>query len=983
MVAFLDVAHPQRPFIMQGAGLGIAALPLGGFAAPVPAAHLSPPAPRSHPTPAPAPAPSSPVEPPAEVAGPAPPVAAVALAMAVEPHVGPPLNLAGAVVPRTFGQARRIYDKQGADSLPALLAYLDTRPEPADFGRTHYLIGLIRLTEGRGRAARAAFDVAAPHLAAIADDIEYHRAESAFVAGDLFGARKAFWKFLARHADSQWAPRVRFRLADIDFAMGEHGRARTQYQELLGRYPEYPGIAMTQFNIARCQEALGNRRTAAADYRDLTIAMRDPDVARRAEAALKRLSVDEVEPPPLTYAERLSWAKSLSYWKRWEASEALFAPLLDDLRTKRSGDDRLAEAHYWRGRNLFAWERYENALLELRAAQDAGIGSRVHSWLARTYERLGQPTEAATVYARFKHGADLDDKLQDMYFDEARYDLARAHLLRLFEQRPWLTRKFHYKWRLTWLNLRQGRLEEAAKGFEELSAGKGRSRWQARYWWGRTLERLGRPDEARQQYRSITERITTSYYALQADNRLRDLDHPPTPGPARRPVAEYLGQGLPLAAPPSAPAPWARRPRRRPTLAHGSRRLVDGLADAEVRPPPPSLPHGLSRGGAKVEWDDDAGEEAAASHAADDDGAEDPPGAEVALVGGSVEPLPEEAELSVSAYSPSDSADVVFNRLVRKYGDLFPQLRRAREMAQFGRWWDVRRDLESALHEVREVRRNGSGKLARLTSALGGSFIDHREHKKGLWGSDLVYSLAPASVTAVSGKRRRQLSRLRGGFYRDLGAGFAYSGAYHYAKKYLLLSGEHNRVRPDGSPKDRALWARAYPRAYEELVLRYSIENGVPPYLMWAVMTVESSHYPAAVSRANARGLMQVIPKTGYLVGRLMGLEGWSAAKLVEPEVAIRFGCWYMAQLLEKFRGQEPLAIAAYNGGPHNVAYWLKRKGDLPLDEFVEEMRFTQARGYTKKVLKFVRLYRRIYTDSKELYVSNDLNPAFKDNINF
>ena len=68
-------------------------------------------------------------------------------------------------------------------------------------------------------------------------------------------------------------------------------------------------------------------------------------------------------------------------------------------------------------------------------------------------------------------------------------------------------------------------------------------------------------------------------------------------------------------------------------------------------------------------------------------------------------------------------------------------------MALLGRWWEVRRDLESALHEVREVRRNGSGKLAKLTSALGGSFIDHREFKKGAWGSELVYSAAPAWVT--------------------------------------------------------------------------------------------------------------------------------------------------------------------------------------------------------------------------------------------
>ena len=128
---------------------------------------------------------------------------------------------------------------------------------------------------------------------------------------------------------------------------------------------------------------------------------------------------------------------------------------------------------------------------------------------------------------------------------------------------------------------------------------------------------------------------------------------------------------------------------------------------------------------------------------------------------------------------------------------------------------------------------------------------------------------------------------------------------------------------------------------------------------------------------------MQVIPKTGRLVAKNLGERGFSEANLAEPEVAIRFGCWYLHELMKKFKGQEPLVFSAYNGGPHNVAYWVERKGELPLDEFIEEMRFTEAREYAKKVTRYVRLYRRIYEDRFKLYLPNTIDPDYGDNIHF
>ena len=76
----------------------------------------------------------------------------------------------------------------------------------------------------------------------------------------------------------------------------------------------------------------------------------------------------------------------------------------------------------------------------------------------------------------------------------------------------------------------------------------------------------------------------------------------------------------------------------------------------------------------------------------------------------------------------------------------------------------------------------------------------------------------------------------------------------------------------------------------------------------------------------------------------------------------------------QKIHGQEPFAIASYNGGPHNVQRWLRHKEHVPLDEFVEEIPFGQARGYTKKVLRFVALFRRLYENKQGLYVGQSID---------
>ena len=103
----------------------------------------------------------------------------------------------------------------------------------------------------------------------------------------------------------------------------------------------------------------------------------------------------------------------------------------------------------------------------------------------------------------------------------------------------------------------------------------------------------------------------------------------------------------------------------------------------------------------------------------------------------------------------------------------------------------------------------------------------------------------------------------------------------------------------------------------------------------------------------------------------------------MNPELSIEFGSYYLGELMEKFQGQELIAFSAYNAGPHRMARWLEGRGELPLDAFIETIPFQQAREYTKKVYRYLALFRRIYLGEEGLYVGQRIDSAYENNIHF
>ena len=152
--------------------------------------------------------------------------------------------------------------------------------------------------------------------------------------------------------------------------------------------------------------------------------------------------------------------------------------------------------------------------------------------------------------------------------------------------------------------------------------------------------------------------------------------------------------------------------------------------------------------------------------------------------------------------------------------------------------------------------------------------------------------------------------------------------------------------RGDGRPNDQ---------------LRLSAQReGVDPALVAALVLQESSFDPAALSRAGARGLMQVMPGTGRRIARDKG-QRFHRAALHDPVTSLDFGTRYLRQMSERFSGAVEKVLAAYNAGPHRVDAWTALRGELTPEEFIESIPFTETRGYVTIVLGNREQYRRLY----------------------
>ncbi|HYW37994.1 MAG TPA: transglycosylase SLT domain-containing protein [Terriglobales bacterium] len=159
----------------------------------------------------------------------------------------------------------------------------------------------------------------------------------------------------------------------------------------------------------------------------------------------------------------------------------------------------------------------------------------------------------------------------------------------------------------------------------------------------------------------------------------------------------------------------------------------------------------------------------------------------------------------------------------------------------------------------------------------------------------------------------------------------------------------------------RPYWEALFPKAYWSDLRKYSVLNGLDPYLVASLIRQESEFNALALSRANAVGLMQLLPKTGKNVAKQVKLKGYSAPQLYTPAVNLELGTRYFKEMVDKYNGQFEYALAAYNAGSDRVGDWLGQGHYRDPQEFVESIPFTETREYVQAILRNANVYRQLY----------------------
>ena len=151
-----------------------------------------------------------------------------------------------------------------------------------------------------------------------------------------------------------------------------------------------------------------------------------------------------------------------------------------------------------------------------------------------------------------------------------------------------------------------------------------------------------------------------------------------------------------------------------------------------------------------------------------------------------------------------------------------------------------------------------------------------------------------------------------------------------------------------------------YPMEYEALIRARAAENGVDPALTAAVILAESSYQPEAVSSVNAQGLMQLLPSTAEWVAGKFD-EEYAEGSLFDPEVNVKYGCWYLGYLLRRFDGDVTCAVAAYHAGQGTVDEWLSNPEYSPDGATLARIPSEATDTYVGRVLRYYEKYSELY----------------------
>lgn len=155
---------------------------------------------------------------------------------------------------------------------------------------------------------------------------------------------------------------------------------------------------------------------------------------------------------------------------------------------------------------------------------------------------------------------------------------------------------------------------------------------------------------------------------------------------------------------------------------------------------------------------------------------------------------------------------------------------------------------------------------------------------------------------------------------------------------------------------------KLYPIYFEQEIRQSAAKHNIDPFLIAAIIRVETNYKYHLESSKGALGLMQLMPDTAEWIVESTNLGPHVQEDLLKVDVNINLGSWYLSWLKKHYNGNLIYAIAAYNAGQGNVNKWKQNDVWDGSEEHINQIPFGETRHYVQRVLYYYEKYTKLYS---------------------